>query len=156
DAEDWRDRAVFSEKPEDIKSVSVEYPKQKDKSFRLEVENGNYKIEPFYDITPEIRRNMTSGMAEKYLTGFKGVFAEGFQNNHPKRDSIASLLPFCEVIVTKHNGDVKSVRFFPFTKIDKHGNPVEETPGQPVFRLNADCSWGDFMLVQQESFKKIF
>ena len=154
--EDWRDRAIFSEKAEDIKAVSVEYPKQRNKSFKLEREGDNFNIAPFYEGTPLIKREFVKGKAEKFLSNFNSLVAEGFQNDNEKRDSISALVPFCHIILTKNDGEVKSVRFFPFTRIDKYGNPIPEPAGYPVFRMNADCSWGDFMLVQQNVFKEVF
>ena len=155
--EDWRDRAVFSEKAEDIQSVTVEYPKQRNKSFRLErVGDKDYTIEPFYEGIPLITRDYAKGKAEKYLSNFESLVAEAFQNDNEKRDSISALVPFCHITVTKKDGEVKSVRFFPYTRVDKYGNPIPEPAGYPVFRMNADCSWGDFMLVQQNVFKDVF
>ncbi len=154
--EEWRDKSVFSEKIEEIQSVSVEYPKQKNKSFKLSKTGGSYKVEPFYESTPAIATPFQKGTPEKYLAGFESMVAEAFQNDHAKRDSISALIPFCNIILTKSDGEVKSVKFFPFVKLDKWGNPVPETGGQPVFRLNADCSWGDFMLIQQSVFSKAF
>ena len=154
--EEWRDRSVFSEKAEDIESIYVEYPKQKNKSFKLSKSGSSYNIEPFYEATPTINRSYLKGMAEKYLSGFESMVAEGFQNDNLKKDSIRALVPFCNITITKTDGEVKSVRFFPYTKVDKYGNPVPDPEGYPFFRLNADCSWGDFMIVQQEVFKKAF
>ena len=154
--EEWRDRSVFSENPEDIKSVFVEYPKQKNKSFKLTQSNEGYRIEPFYESTPPITRPYAKGTAEKYLSGYQSLVAEAFQNDHAKRDSISALVPFCNITLTKHNGEVKAVSFFPYTRIDKHGNPVPDPEGYPVFRMNAACSWGDFMLIQQKVFSKAF
>jgi hypothetical protein len=33
--EEWRDRAIFSEKPESIAAIHVEYPQMKSESFKL-------------------------------------------------------------------------------------------------------------------------
>lgn len=154
--EEWRDKSVFSEKIEEIKSVSVEYPKQKNKSFKLIKSATDYTVEPFFEGTPEINRPYAKGTAEQYLSGFESMVAEAFQNNHAKRDSITSLIPFCNITLIKNDGEVKTVRFFPYTRVDKYGNPVPDPEGYPVFRLNAECSWGDFMLVQQNVFKKAF
>lgn len=154
--EEWRDKSVFNEKMEDIQAVSVEYPKQKNKSFKLSRTNGSYSIEPFYEVTPVINRPYVKGMAEKYLSGYQSLVAEAFQNDHAKRDSITSLIPFCHITLTKNDGEVKSVKFFPFQNQDKYGNPKPDPEGYPVFRMNADCSWGDFMLIQQNVFKKAF
>ncbi len=154
--EEWRDKTVFAEKTEDIKSIWVDYPKQKNKSFKLSKSGGKYNVVPFYEVTPVSGKTYMKGTAEKYLSGFKSLVAEAFQNDHTKRDSISSLVPFCNITITKNDGEVKSVRFFPFTNIDKYGNPKPTPKGYPVFRLNAECSWGDFMLVQQNVFKKAF
>ena len=154
--EEWRDKSVFHENAEDIKSISVEYPKQKNKSFKISQDGRDYRVEPFYESTPVISRPVVKGTAEKYFAGFESMVAEGFQNKHAKRDSITSLVPFCNVTLVKNDGEVKTVRFFPYAKVDKYGNPDPDPEGYPVFRLNADCSWGDFMLVQQSIFTKAF
>lgn len=154
--EEWRDKSVFNEKIETIKSVSVEYPKQKNKSFKLSKSGSSYTVEPFYESTPKTKKEYLKGTAEQYLAGFESMIAEAFQNKHPERDSISALIPFCTITLTKNDGEVKTVNFFPYTKKDKFGNPMPDTAGQPVFRLNADCSWGDFMLVQQRLFEKAF
>ena len=52
--DDWRDKNVFSYKPEDIESVSVEYPQQRNQGFRLFKNSGKWDVKPFYDnITPK-------------------------------------------------------------------------------------------------------
>ncbi len=154
--EQWRDKSVFAEKTEDIQSIWVDYPKQKNKSFKLSKIGGQYEIIPFYEATPRNNNPYLKGMAEKYLAGYESLVAEAFQNDNEKRDSIVSLVPFCNITITYNDREVKSVRFFPFTDIDRYGNPKPTPAGYPIFRLNADCSWGDFMLVQQDVFKKAF
>ena len=68
---DWEDRTIFGYKPEEINSVSVEYPRQKNKSFKLEQKGGEYLVEPYYEITPRINQSPVKGVAEAYLIGFK-------------------------------------------------------------------------------------
>lgn len=142
--DDWRDKTVFEENPQTIQSVHVEYPKNKNKSFKLEREGNTYKILPFYGITPVIKRPLRKGSVEQYLEGFQSLGAEAFENENPKRDSIKQLLPFSIITIKNQNGEVKSVRLFPiFTAHDR------------VERYLAEVSTGDFMLVQQLVFGKV-
>ena len=154
--EDWRDRSIFAENPEDIISVSIEYPRQKNKSFKL-IKNGqNYKVEPFFKITPIIASKITKGKPLQYLQGFKSKVAEAFQNDYELKDYAKTITPFAIVSVTKKDGTEKTVRFLPYQKKGHDGELIKQDPNLPVFRFHADCSWGDFMLVQNGVFEEIF
>lgn len=142
--DDWRDKTVFSENPQIIQSVCVEYPKNKNKSFKLEKQGNTYKVLPFYEITPIINRPLKKGSVEQYLEGFRSLGAEAFENENPKRDSIQQLLPFGIITVKNQSGETKSVRLFPiFSNSDR------------VERYFAAVSTDDFMLVQQLVFGKV-
>lgn len=142
--DDWRDKTVFGEKTENIESVSIEYPKNRNKSFRLAREGNSYKITPFYDVTPPIKRPYKEGSVERYLEGFRSLGAEAFENENPKRDSIRQLVPFSTITLKTTEGKEKVVKLFPlFSTSDQ------------VERYLADVSTGDFMLVQHLVFGKI-
>ena len=50
--DEWRDRAVFNEKPEEVQEIKVEYPQQKSESFILEKTGvAEYKVRPFFSRT---------------------------------------------------------------------------------------------------------
>lgn len=154
---EWRDRTVFSAEPESIQSVVVEYPKQRNKSFRLEKRDGGYQVEPYYDITPRINRPLRPGSVEAFLEGFESIGAEAFQNTIEERDSIANLIPFSIIRLTRADGEETEVRLHP---IVKKGN-IDPKTGQEVGsgvieRYYADVvSSGDFMLVQHRVFQEI-
>ena len=152
DVEDWRDRAIFYEKPEEIQSISVEYPRSKSESFILEkTEEAKYSVKPFYSTTRVIERPMRKGIAESYILQYESLVAEAFENDHPERDSISQLIPFAIVSVKKTDGTEKTVRFIPSEIVKKPA-----TGEQIVIRELADCSWGDFMLIQDLVFNPIF
>lgn len=142
--DDWRDKTVFAEKAENIESVSIEYPKNRNKSFRLERKGNNYTITPFYETTPKIQRPYKEGSAERYLEGFRSLGAEAFENENPKRDSIRQLVPFSIITLKNKEGNERIVKLF----------PLFGTSDQ-VERYLADVNTGDFMLVQHLVFGKI-
>ena len=159
--DEWWDRAVFRKDVEDIQSISIEYPKQKNKSFKVEkVGNNQYEVTPFFDITPKINRPLKAGSVEAYLVGFEKLIAEDFRNDMQERDSIAELIPFAILTLKDVKGNEQKVKFHPVVKDHapfqdgKTGNWV--LPDVTVERLYADINSGDFMMVQLLVFGKIF
>ncbi len=142
--DDWRDKTIFAEKATDIQSVTIEYPKNRDQSFRLEREGNTYRTTPFYDVTPIIRRPYKEGSVERYLEGFRSLGAEAFENENPARDSIKQLLPFSTITLKTSAGAEKKVQLFPIY-----------TTSNQVERYYAALNNGDFMLVQHLVFGKI-
>lgn len=153
---EWRDKTVFSYEVEDIKAVSVEYPLQKNKSFKLEKKGKEYNIEPFYDITPKTNHAYKIGSAEVYLEGFENLGAEAFENENEIRDSISQLEPFSIVTLTDVKGNTKEMRLhpiYPKDAVDLETGKV--IPAGGVERYFANLSNGDFMLIQHRVFGKV-
>lgn len=149
--DNWRDRGIFKEKPEEIQSISVEYPQKKSGSFRLEkLAEAKYEVKPFFSTTPENKSLRRKGVAEGYLLQFENCTAEAFETENPFRDSVSALVPFAIVTLKKADGSEKQVRFWP-TKIDYDGQ------ARPyVNRYFAEVNRKDFMLVQHRVFEQIF
>lgn len=155
--DEWRDRAIYNEKPEDIVAVSVEYPRQKNQSFKLnKAEDGSFNVEPFYNTTPVISASIKKGRVEQYFQGFKSKIAENFQNQFVLKDFAKAVTPFAIVNLKLKDGSESTVRFIPYQKADDAGKPIKPDPNAPVFRYHADCSWGDFMVVQERVFGELF
>ena len=76
---DWRDRAVFNIKPDDIESVSVEYQNQRLHSFSLTRNGSEFSIEPFYNTTPKINKPINQAAAQQYFTKFANIKAEAIK-----------------------------------------------------------------------------
>lgn len=153
--DDWRDKSIFDYDPDEIREVTVEYPKQKNKSFRVEKTGDSYRVRPFYDITPASETAPARGLVEAFLTGFESLGAEAFENQNPRRDSIRQLVPFSIITVTDIEGATREVRLFPiFPKRTPFASPPLEG-ADVVERYFADISNGDFMLAQHRVVKKI-
>ena len=144
----WRDRTIFSEKPEKIQSVTLEYPQARSESFRLEKKGeAEYDVTPYFSTTPISKKARRKGAAEAYLLNFESLVAEGFENANPLRDSVRSLTPFAILTVFNIHGEAKVTRFWPVG---------EEASGQTVERYFTDVNGQDFMLTQQYVFGKVF
>ncbi|MFK7773601.1 MAG: DUF4340 domain-containing protein [Saprospiraceae bacterium] len=163
--DDWKDLMMFGEQVEEIQSVSVDYPKQKSKSFKIERKSeGGFDVKPFYEGTPEIEKTVLNAAVEKYLIGYGVMMAEAFENKNPHRDSIITTLPFVTISLTDTKGDTKVCRLFPIPQLDQYGNPVLNTGvgmngKQTIYRYFADYQdqYGDsFRLVQHRNFERLF
>lgn len=150
--DDWRDRNVFEEKPEEIQSVTVDYPGQKFQSFRLEkTGEAQFAVRPLHPDVPASPNPMRKGVAEGYVLQFEKLGAEAFETKNPKRDSVTATTPFAIVSLKKTDGTEKSVRFFPWEV-----EIIRETGEPYVHRFWADASWGDFYLTQDRVFEGVF
>lgn len=150
--DDWRDRNVFEEKPEEIQSISVDYPAQKFQSFRLEkTGEAQFAVRPLHADVPPSSHPPRKGYAEGYVIQFEKLGAEAFETDNPARDSVTAGTPFAVVSLKKTDGTEKTVRFFPW-EIEK----IAGSEAPYVHRYWADASWGDFYLIQDRVFEGIF
>jgi hypothetical protein len=150
--EEWYDRMVFEEKPEDITFVSVEYPQQKSESFKLEKKGAlDYSVTPFYSTTPVSSKPQRKGTAEAYIVGFEKVGAEAHETRTPSKDSVLQMVPFAIVTLKKADGHEKVVKFWPIEQIDD-----PNTKKTVVIRYLTECDWGPLMLTQHRVFGPVF
>jgi hypothetical protein len=158
--DDWRDKTVFAEDPEQIQSLSIEYPKQKNRSFTLERKGGSFVIQPFYSTTPLIRAAYREGSAEAFLIGFESLVAEAFENSTPAKDSVRQLVPFSIITLTNTRGKRTWAKLFPIfpdtdLALDPKTGQWVGADGLTVERYFVDHSSGDFMLIQDRVFRKV-
>ncbi|MFN0213241.1 MAG: hypothetical protein ACKVT2_03220, partial [Saprospiraceae bacterium] len=148
----WRDKAIFREKPEDIQSVFVEYPQRKNESFKLEkTAEASYGVKPFFGTTKLMTSPQRKGVAEAYLVQFESIVAEAFETENPLRDSVKALVPFAIVTMKKTDGVEKKVRFWP-VEVEVNSN----TGLSSVNRYFTDVNNEDFMLTQDRVFGGLF
>lgn len=160
--DDWKDLMLFGESVEEIEFVSVEYPKQRNKSFKLEKsESGSFSVNPFYEASPKIDKPILQGAVEKYLSGFKGLQAESFSNGDERRDSMSQTLPFVTISVKNNKGEMNVANFYPIVIKDEFGNPVAFLRAgmkntSSIARYFVDYTDGSFRMVQHKVFEHIF
>jgi Domain of unknown function (DUF4340) len=157
DEQDWRDRFAFKMPYESIKMVSVEYPNQKSKSFKLMRDGSNFKVEPFYDIVPRINRPVATGMVEAYLQGFAKLGIEGFEAGNPKADSLKQSPVFAKISVTDTHDKTKVLTLHPFVARNESGEVTKSNDGNVhIEHYFVDTNDGELMAVQHFVFEKVF
>lgn len=152
-----RDRTVFSYDEKDIKEITIHYPKDSKRSFTLQSNPaGNFDLKPFSPDGYSIKGNIKPGAVERFVRSFQDVDAEAFENQHPLKDSIKTLVPLVEISVTNKEDETKGVKLFPMIDVfNADINTRSVDVDKRVERYFADCSWGEFMIVQHLLFSKI-
>jgi len=156
--DEWRDKTVLRAKVEDIQAVSIEYPKQQNKSFKLEKKGAEYQVVPFYDFTPKSTSTISKGKVEAFLVGLKSVGAEAFETKNPRKDSVVQTIPFCTIKLKKTDGELQEVKLFPIYVDAPNIDPSTGRKLADTFveRYFAEVNEEDFMLVQHRVFEKVF
>ena len=158
--DEWRDKSIFDVKAEDIQFISIEYPKQKNQSFRLQVNSGDYELAPFYEPTPKISRPVNEGNIEAFLNSYERVIAEGFRNDYKRIDSVLMQVPFSVITLVDRSGDTTKAQFFPLLQDET----IMQDPRtgaykrvNPMFdRYFIDLNGEDFLQSQQQPIERIF
>lgn len=158
DEKDWRDRTLLPLREEDILRFSVEYPRDREKSFVISRDGGDLKVDPFHDLTARSKGKLDRDLVKTYLKDVASLRIEGFNNENPDRDSLSRQLPFCTVRVDMLDSSSMAVAFHPMLTMDRRGNVLTGRDGKPlpIERYHVSSSWGDFMVVQNEPFKPLF
>ena len=156
DIDEWRDKTVFEEDVTNIKDLSIEYPASQEKSFSILNENNNFSVQPIDAKYPKSPNEVKKGFIEAYLTGFKSLGAEAFENKLTTKDSIRATTPFCIVQLRRTDGSQKSLRLHAVPTLNGYGDPIKKPDGSPlVEHFLAEDEKGDFYLIQQVVFGKI-
>lgn len=154
--DDWRDRSLFASKAEDIAEISIDYPKQQNKSFRLNLRDGKQELSPYYPLSPRIQKPLKKGSVEAFAHNFEKIVAARFNNRNKDRDSIEQQIPFAIINLEEKDGDRFSVKLFsefekPFYD-DKIGAYIQPEGISSYFGLTGT---NDFMNIQNDIISKI-
>ena len=158
--ENWRDRAVLRWDAKDIEYLKVDYPRNKSQSFEITKEASVYQVRPVYEVTAVSKKIANPAAVQEYLKLYKSKISENFLNDFQGRDSISSLVPFCEITVKGNGAEDQTVSFFPESINMEYEMP--NVPGQvlankgSIERYYVNNSYGDFQLAQQLVFGKLF
>ena len=149
---EWRDRAVFRMDPETIQEVSIQYPKQKSKSFKLSKENGDYFVEQYFDLTGAGKKKVNENIVDSYLGEFNVKIAEAIENEYTGRDSILATVPFCKMEVKLDDDQTKTVTFYDIKSRYASGKIKSEKVERFLCLVEPE---DDFVMVQLAVFKDL-
>jgi len=148
----WRDKTIFSIQPDEVLSLSIEYPKRKNKSFKLTKNKSTWKVEPFYATTKRIDKKVNHDIVETYLSTYKKIGAEAIEYDKEYVKDVVNKQEFCIVKLLLKDATEKQVNFFPIIKYEDE----EETQPMPIERYIAVDETKTIYLTQHLVFKDIF
>ena len=158
DEEKWRDKTVFDLKVDEIKSVEVDYPKLKNKSFRLTKTATGYEVVPLNASAPKSNKPLKAFRVEQYLSGFKKQIASDLVNRSQIKEQVIQNLPFASVTVEDIRGVKRNVKLFAMIDTDHEGKEILDASGnhKPIEKFYAYADNRDFLIVQEMVFGKVF
>jgi len=150
----WRDVAIYRLAEDEIASVKMEYNKDYTSSFEITNEGGKVSV---IDIGGKTKgQQINEAKVKSYLSAFRELNGEGYDNDYILRDSINTLLPFATVTVQETNGKVKSMKLFPMAEmIDPEDESFDAEDALRLEKYFVEISNGDFMVAQQKLLKPI-
>ncbi len=159
DEEIWRTRVVFNYNPEDIKSLSLEYPGEENRSFTLNrVSKDSFSLSAL-NSKNTINQAYKQKYVHDYLSFYSGISIETFDNKNTDKDSIIHTTPFSIFTITGNDGLVNKLNMFymPANKrtkmpFDSKGNVMTYDVDRYFASFNNDK---DFGVVQYYVFGKL-
>jgi hypothetical protein len=153
---DWRDRTIFQEDPEDIKKVTISYPRSASSGFVLEQKgNRNYTLRRTVGLDQSENRKLSTGAVERFLFSFDRIGAESIDNDNPNQNEVRQFVPFCTLIFERTDNSVDSLSFWPYNFNEEKIDFSEDFMSKGPFRYFADRNGDDFLLMQQPVLKDI-
>ncbi len=158
--QDWRDRVIFSYKPEEIKNITINYFQQPEKSFSIEHSANRFNISSL--VLKQTIQHIDSVGLINYLSFFNYLCFESLDKEytHEQVDSLKTTTPINTITITDVNGISKSITTYPkpltmrsLAQSDSLGNPLK----YDLDRLYAFTDGGkEFVVIQYYVFGKIF
>ena len=152
----WRDKTVFALDKDDVKFISIDYPKNKTQGFALSRNKKKWTVEPTHQATRKINRTVDIDAVEEFLSGFKSLIAEAFESDFPQRDSVNQTTPFCTINLEMMDGEKRKVVLHPLDLQFKFEEDVREAEYYERYLAFMNNEDDDLMLIQHIVFKKIF
>lgn len=157
--ENWRHRPVFDYYTDKIKEIKLDYPEQAAEGFTLKVANdGNFQVLNHTGNDPKVPSDPID--AKIYLNSFKDIYAEAYQNDFSKRDSIEASSPYCKMSIKDANGAVKEITIYHMPRYERSKMQYDDDGAAvkyDVDRYFASINEGrDFVIIQKYVFGKLF
>jgi hypothetical protein len=160
DEEVWRDRVMFKYEPEDIKSLSLEYPAEENKSFAINrVSKDSFSLSAISD-KYTINQAYQQKYVREYLKFYSSISIETFDNKNPEKDSVVhTTTPYCIFTITGNDGKVNKARLF-YQPINKRSKMPFDNTGK-IMTYDVDHYYAaihddkDFAVVQYYVFGKL-
>lgn len=153
DMDEWKSKTIFSEDPELIKKISVNYPQDKASSFSLFHQTDDFRIVDHNGKTPD--RKFNTNTISAYFNFFTDISGESNESENPERNNILSGQPFCVITLVMNDNSVKEYVLYSMSNLVGDlviTGPRNIHPDNKYFVLMPD---GQLLLTQQRVIGKI-
>lgn len=123
--DEWRDRVYFRVDPDKIERFGIDYPRQRDKSFRLTKQGDRYTLAPLYE-TGQPTVAVPRGLAERALAPYEKYYVNRYENR--ATESIAAarqLLPFAVITLKQEGRDEQTMKIYPRYRDASYANDAK-------------------------------
>lgn len=158
DFEYWDHTYVLLD-PEKIVSITADFPKDKPNSFVIKKTDGDFMVNPLYPTTTVINRKVNQNTVKAYLTEYKSLASEAFENDNPNKEKIRSRIPFATFTIETEDGETTEIKYHPvldFLEKDMELNDLEIKNLKMVERFFVDTNWGDLYVAQKRLCVELF
>ncbi len=146
--DEWRDKVYFRVNPDEVELLSIEYPTQRDQSFKLTKQGSNFRLAPFY-ATGQPTREISRGEAERVLTRYEKYYINRYENQDLETIAEAKkLLPFATITLQQRGEEPQVMKIYPrytgrsFQNEQKTGEVIERGGLQAYTAfINDDEDW---------------
>ncbi|MBT8232566.1 MAG: DUF4340 domain-containing protein [Saprospiraceae bacterium] len=107
-----RDKSVFKINPNKVKSLTLEYPKDRKNSYIIESSENGYNIAPLESFNI-VDGQMSQNIIEAYIKDYSQIYAEVIKTGEVKMDSIKELVPFAKLSFQLNDETRSSFDFYP-------------------------------------------
>ena len=159
DEETWRSKVLFKYTPDDIKSISLEYPGQENSSFALNrVSKDSFSLSALNDKF-SINQPYQQKYVKNYLGFYSSISIEAFDNKNTDKDSVLHTTPYCIFTITANDNSVNTTKLF-YLPINKRSKMPFDSKGK-IMTYDVDRYYAgindnkDFAIVQYYVFGKL-
>ena len=153
----WRDKTVFDYEPQNIKTITVEYPGTEKESFQLvNYYDGTFSIQNL--ATKQFLEDFDVSKLARYFTYYQRISFEDIVRDMDQQmqDSVLNSVAFCRISVEDITGNVTKMNFFrktPENKFDEFGHPVDYDFNRAYAVLNDNR---ELIIIQYYIFDPLF
>lgn len=153
------DKAIWEVDTETISAIEVEYPKDKQQSFKIQRVENSFIIDPFYNTTRRITTKPDQDLLKSYVDGFDVIYSESNENKNKLFSQLKEIVPFAIMSFTTFNGDKKTITLYPVNQfLDEHEemSAMEKANLLYLERFFVVTDWGDLYSAQKRLILKLF
>lgn len=135
--DEWRDRVYFRVDPDNVETFSIDYPRQQNKSFRLDRDGDAFQLSPLYE-TGQPARPVSRGLAERALAKYEKYYVNRFENGDTESSAEASAIqPFATITVKQKGEAPRSMLVYPRYQDKTFAN--DSKTGETIFTGGLDA-----------------